>query len=218
VANVQQTDAFACLQSGGGGAYRFEYWPGTKKPYRAYRRDDDTELSAQTPEELGKRPDACMFKPVGPGAASQPWPVHSQLSFAALPSAVPCARLHVRWVCLEWGLGSIADTAELLASELMTNAVQESERLRTRADLAIVPVVDLWLVCDRMSVVIHVWDASDDMPVPEDVTADDEGGRGLMLVQALGKEWGAYRTAEGGKVVWVRCATTPAVSSSSVEG
>jgi hypothetical protein len=52
VANVQQTDAFACLQSDWGGAYGFEYWPGTQKPYRAYRRDDDTELSAQTPEEL----------------------------------------------------------------------------------------------------------------------------------------------------------------------
>jgi hypothetical protein len=68
-----------------------------------------------------------------------------------------------------------------------------------------------------MSVVIHVWDASDEMPTLKDVSADDEGGRGLMLVKALGKEWGAYRKAEGGKVVWVRCATTPAVSSSSVE-
>jgi hypothetical protein len=77
------------------------------------------------------------------GSASQPWPVHSHLSFAALPLAVSCARLHVRWVCLEWGFGSISDTAELLASELMTNAVQASERLRTRADLAIVPVVNL---------------------------------------------------------------------------
>jgi hypothetical protein len=52
VANVQQTDAFACLQSDWGAAYRFEYWPGTQKPYRAYRRDDDTEMSAKTPEEL----------------------------------------------------------------------------------------------------------------------------------------------------------------------
>jgi anti-sigma regulatory factor (Ser/Thr protein kinase) len=139
----------------------------------------------------------------GAGTASQPWPIHSQLPFAALPSAVSCARLHVRSVCLEWGLRRIADTAELLASELMTNAVQESGRLKTRSDLAIVPVVNLWLVSDGISLVIHVWDASDDMPVRKDFTADDEGGRGLMLVEALGKEWGAYRKAEGGKVVWV---------------
>jgi anti-sigma regulatory factor (Ser/Thr protein kinase) len=139
----------------------------------------------------------------GAGAASQPWPVHSHLPFAALPSAVPCARLHVRSVCLEWGLRSIAETAELLVSELMTNAVQESGRLKTRADPAIVPVVNLWLISDGISLVIHVWDASDEMPVRKDFTADDEGGRGLMLVEALGKEWGTYRKAEGGKVVWV---------------
>jgi anti-sigma regulatory factor (Ser/Thr protein kinase) len=139
----------------------------------------------------------------GAGTASQPWPVHSHLPFAALPLAVSCARLHVRWMCLEWGLGSIADTAELLVSELMTNAVQASGRLKTRADLAIVPVVNLWLVSDGTSLVIHVWDASDEMPVLKDFTADDEEGRGLMLVEALGKEWGAYRKAEGGKVVWV---------------
>jgi len=139
----------------------------------------------------------------GTGAVLAGCPVHSHLLFAALPSAVPCARLHVRSVCVEWGLRSIADTAELLASELMTNAVQASERLKTRADLAIVPVVNLWLVSDGMSLVIHVWDVSNEMPVRKDFTADDEGGRGLMLVEALGKEWGAYRKAEGGKVVWV---------------
>jgi anti-sigma regulatory factor (Ser/Thr protein kinase) len=139
----------------------------------------------------------------GAGTASQPWLIHSHLPFNALPSAVPCARLHVRSVCLEWGLRSIADTAELLASELMTNAVQASERLKSRADLAIVPVVKLWFVSDGISVVIHVWDASDEMPVLKDLTADDESGRGLMLVGALGKEWGTYRKAEGGKVVWV---------------
>lgn len=139
----------------------------------------------------------------GTGTASQPWPVHTHLPFAALPSAVSCARLHVRSMALEWGLRNIADTAELLASELMTNAIQASGRLKARADLAIVPVVNLWLVCDGVSLVIHVWDASDDMPVLKYRTADDEGGRGLMLVEALGKEWGAYRKAEGGKVVWV---------------
>ena len=52
MASVQQTDAFACLRDDWGGAYRFEYWPGTQKPYRAFRRDDGTEQSAKTPEEL----------------------------------------------------------------------------------------------------------------------------------------------------------------------
>jgi hypothetical protein len=34
-----------------------------------------------------------------------------------------------------------------------------------RADLAIVPVVRLWLTSDGTSMVIHIWDASDDMPI-----------------------------------------------------
>ena len=105
-------------------------------------------------------------------------------------------------MALEWGLPDLADTAELLASELMTNAVQASERLRIRADLAVVPVVRLWLVSDKSSLVIHVWDGNNDMPVRRNAALDEESGRGLMLVESLGKDWGAYRKADG-KVVWV---------------
>jgi hypothetical protein len=51
--NVQENDAFACLQYDWGGAYEFEWWPGTDgKTYRALRRDDETELSSKTPEGL----------------------------------------------------------------------------------------------------------------------------------------------------------------------
>jgi hypothetical protein len=52
MSNVQQADAFACLKSDWQAAYRFEYWPGTPNPYRAFRRDNDAELSAATPDEL----------------------------------------------------------------------------------------------------------------------------------------------------------------------
>jgi len=129
-------------------------------------------------------------------------PLQTHLELAALPSAVPCARGHVRAVALEWGLEELADTAELLASELVTNALRASDRLRIRADLAIVPVVRLWLESDRASIVIHVWDGSDEMPVRHEANPGDESGRGLMLVESLGKDWGAYREASG-KVVWV---------------
>jgi anti-sigma regulatory factor (Ser/Thr protein kinase) len=132
------------------------------------------------------------------------WPLQTQLPLAALPTAPAVARGHVRAVACEWGLAGMADTAELLVSELVTNAVQASQRLRIRADLAIVPVVRLWVTSDQTSMVISVWDASDEMPVLEDSgAADDEGGRGLMLVDALAKDWGSYRKAGGGKVVWV---------------
>jgi anti-sigma regulatory factor (Ser/Thr protein kinase) len=132
----------------------------------------------------------------------QVWPLQTGLSLAALSTAPACARGHVRTVAHEWGLPELAETAELLVSELVTNAVQAAQRLTTRTDLAAVPVIRFWLFSDRRSIVIHVWDACDDMPVRQDAGPDAVGGRGLLLVEALGKDWGAYRQAEG-KVVWV---------------
>jgi len=62
--------------------------------------------------------------------------------------------------------------------------------------------VRLWLVSDQISLVIHVWDGNSQMPERRDAAPDAEGGRGLLLVDALGTDWGAYRKGSG-KVVWV---------------
>jgi hypothetical protein len=138
----------------------------------------------------------------GTGTASSPWPLQTRLELAAHRTAPGVVRGHVRAVAYEWGLAGLADTAELLVSEIATNAVLASQRLTTGTDLAVVPVIRLWVSSDGVCMVIHVWDASDEMPVVTDVAADEENGRGLMLVAALGKDWGAYRKTEG-KVVWV---------------
>jgi anti-sigma regulatory factor (Ser/Thr protein kinase) len=140
--------------------------------------------------------------------AQPPWPLQTRLPLAALPTAPSVARGHVRAVAREWGLADLADTAELLVSELVTNAVQASERSKIRADLALVPVVKLWLTSDGNAMVIHVWDANPEMPVLKDLDNDDEGGRGLFLVSTLGKDWGFYRK-DGGKVVWVMITVNP---------
>ena len=136
------------------------------------------------------------------GTASSPWPLQTHLPLAAHPTAPACARGHVRAIAHEWGLPGLADIAELLVSELVTNAVRASGRLRIRADLATVPVIGLWVVSDRTSMVIHIWDGNDEMPVLKNSGPDDDSGRGLMLVDTLSKKWGAYRN-EHGKTVWV---------------
>jgi anti-sigma regulatory factor (Ser/Thr protein kinase) len=130
------------------------------------------------------------------------WPLQTRLELAALPTAPGCARDHVRALAHEWRLEGLADTAKLLVSELVTNAVQASQHLKARADLAFVPVVGLWITSDGVSMVLHVWDACDEMPVRQDAGPDAVGGLGLLLVETLGKDWGAYRQARG-KVVWV---------------
>jgi anti-sigma regulatory factor (Ser/Thr protein kinase) len=130
------------------------------------------------------------------------WPLTTRLEFHALPSAVACARGHVRSVAREWDLSGLADTAELLTSELVTNAVRASDHLKRRADLAAVPVVRLSVLSDRVSLLICVWDGNEGMPVRKDAGVDSESGRGLMLVESLSEEWGVYREASG-KVIWV---------------
>jgi anti-sigma regulatory factor (Ser/Thr protein kinase) len=121
------------------------------------------------------------------------WPFSSHLELGALDSAVPCARLHARHVVREWGRPDLADTAELLVSELMTNAIRASGPWS--------PAVALWLFSDGRCVVIHVHDGSTQMPVRQDADAESDSGRGLLLVETLSRDWGSYRSGDG-KVVW----------------
>jgi Histidine kinase-like ATPase domain len=136
------------------------------------------------------------------------WPLRSYLELAPLASAVPCARLHARALLWEWGLPAFHDTAELIVSELTTNAVQASEDLTgSRYDgrwFPGTPPVRFWLCSDRQRVVAAVWDGSDRRParaVPDDPRADH--GRGLLLVEMLSEQWGMLSPERpGGKVVW----------------
>jgi len=123
-------------------------------------------------------------------------PLTCRLELCATPSAVPCARSLARRIVLEWGRRDLADTAELLVSELITNAIQASVGLPR-------PVVRLWLVAERDNIVIRVWDGSTDMPARRDACPESEQGRGLMLVESLSKQWGAC-PKPAGKIVWVQ--------------
>jgi anti-sigma regulatory factor (Ser/Thr protein kinase) len=126
------------------------------------------------------------------------WPLRTFLELGALVSAIPCARSHVRAVAREWGLEKLADTAELLTSEIVTNAIRAAQRLRTQE----LPVVRLQVLSDRTSIVIRVWDGNHGMPVLRYASPDDESGRGLEIIDALAADWSAYRDPGGGKVVW----------------
>ena len=127
-----------------------------------------------------------------------PWPLRSYLELGALPSAVPCARLHVRHLLWEWGLTALAANAELLTSELVTNAVKATAGQQQAA-------VRLRLSSDNERVLVEVWDADPSLPEPADATPDpyEEGGRGLFLVAALSTRWNWYPTRDPrGKVIW----------------
>jgi anti-sigma regulatory factor (Ser/Thr protein kinase) len=125
------------------------------------------------------------------------WPHQDAIEFGPLPGAVPCARLHARHVLWEWGQSRLTASAELLVSELMTNAITAS---RSAGQLS---PVWLWLLADRTRVLVLVWDACPRPPVPADLSHDAETGRGLLLVQAISQQWDWYYPQQAdGKVVW----------------
>jgi anti-sigma regulatory factor (Ser/Thr protein kinase) len=133
-------------------------------------------------------------------------PLQTSLVLGALPSAVACARLHARNVMYEWNLPSIADSIELVVSELVTNAVRASTDLdgRPKYDAKTgLARVGLRLSSDRTHVRIEVWDQDSRPPIAKTAGPDDESGRGLMLVEALCERLNCAATPRGdGKVVW----------------
>ncbi|MET9088042.1 ATP-binding protein [Streptomyces sp. NPDC004237] len=113
--------------------------------------------------------------------------------------AVTVCRRTLRLILTMHGLIGLADTAELLAAELVSNAVRHtkgSAALRVRRS----PEGVVW---------IGAWDADPVPPEPPgslgEVTGLEEAGRGLGLVVACADCWGwqpSARFGERGKYVW----------------
>jgi serine phosphatase RsbU (regulator of sigma subunit) len=109
------------------------------------------------------------------------------------PAAVSRCRRLIRQTLTAWSLPELYDTAELLATELVTNAIRytsdpiEMRLLRTRT-----------LLCE-------VRDHDHRLPSLREADGLDEHGRGLLLVSRLAQSWGSSRTAQG-KVVWFELA------------
>jgi anti-sigma regulatory factor (Ser/Thr protein kinase) len=146
----------------------------------------------------------CEVRPPSGVVVTGGWSRWSFLEFGALPSAVPCARLHARQLLWEWGLRELIEVTELVVSELVTNAVQAGGSPDECGTA--VPVVGLWLVTDDVQVLVQVSDANPRPPQPAVPGADAENGRGLLLVETLSAGWG-WCTVPGrpGKAVWALC-------------
>jgi anti-anti-sigma regulatory factor/anti-sigma regulatory factor (Ser/Thr protein kinase) len=121
--------------------------------------------------------------------------LRDELRLAPTMTAPAAARLYVRDVLQYWQLAlsgpDVIDQAELLADELVTNAVLHARTaLRLRLELR----------GDRLHIGVH--DASPRLLrlVPAD--PDAESGRGLRLVEQLATAWGVHPGRDTGKVVW----------------
>jgi anti-sigma regulatory factor (Ser/Thr protein kinase) len=149
-----------------------------------------------------------LSSPVGQRAqgvrtpAPPAWPHLSSLELAALPTAVPCGRLHTRHVLWEWRLDQLVDDAEVVVSELLSNAVKASSLNPP------VGVIALRLLADDQRLVVEVWDHSPLDPQPRVVDDASEHGRGFMVIGALGNRWGHRRLSARVKVVWCELVVT----------
>ncbi|WNE97771.1 SpoIIE family protein phosphatase [Streptomyces luomodiensis] len=109
------------------------------------------------------------------------------------PAAVAGVRAEVMRRLAEWGLAEVAFTAELVLSELITNAIRHAtgpirvQLIRERA-----------LICE-------VSDTSSTSPHLRYAATTDEGGRGLFLVARFAERWGTRYTSDG-KVIWAELA------------
>ena len=105
------------------------------------------------------------------------------------PPAVSDSRRTVRDTLGGWGLAHLGETAELLTSELVTNALRY-----THGQISVRLIHDRTLLCE-------VYDRSDVIPRMRNATDAEDSGRGLHLVRELSSRWGTRRTATG-KTVW----------------
>lgn len=111
------------------------------------------------------------------------------------PRAVPISRRTLRLILTAHGLPHLTESAELLASELISNAVRH-----TKGPAA------LRLHWSDGVLRIGVWDTDPTPPAPALRLTDlPEYGRGLDLVSMCCDDWGWYplmSTGDVGKYVW----------------
>ncbi|MFI7337703.1 ATP-binding protein [Streptomyces sp. NPDC050085] len=110
--------------------------------------------------------------------------------------SVPAAREFTRAALGDWGVdGECADDILLCVSELATNALVHGVPPGRGFLLRLLPYGDE----GRARVEVH--DSGGGVPAVPCADGDCEGGRGLMLVQAVADKWGVGER-DPGKVVW----------------
>ncbi|GHH69259.1 ATP-binding protein [Streptomyces sulfonofaciens] len=113
-------------------------------------------------------------------------------------SAHPASVAHAR----EWVVGALArrdllcraDDIRLCVSELATNAIAHTTTRRRRF------AVHLAFAGEALRIEVH--DTGDGNPHLRRPSADEDHGRGLLLVAALADAWGSAPRCGPGKCVW----------------
>jgi anti-sigma regulatory factor (Ser/Thr protein kinase) len=128
------------------------------------------------------------------GARDPPEWTSTQLPHA--PTSARAARRFIVAALHGWRLDALVEVAELVAGELVANAVTHTP--------ATTAGIGLLVVLGEDAVRVEVHDGSPDLPEPRGPGDwDKEAGRGLGLVGTQATRWGVHADEHGhGKTVW----------------
>lgn len=119
---------------------------------------------------------------------------NARLTVAPRPESAALARSFLRERHCVRHDANVVDTAVLLVTELVANAVRHGS-----------PPITVEIECDTSHTLqIRVSDGSPHSPRPRKAGPDDESGRGLSIVELMSDAWGVDSRSDGadGKSVW----------------
>jgi len=167
-----------------------------------------TEVNEVSEEDLltASRPDimpsasSLLSAPLLTDSISAPVQPAATCTLTPSPESVKLGRDFTRATLRDWGMSALTDLAELVVSELVTNALRHG--IPAARKLGGQQCVRLRLLAQAPFVMCMVTDPERAIPVLREADTAAESGRGLTVVEACCVRWGWHLLDEGGKVVW----------------
>jgi anti-sigma regulatory factor (Ser/Thr protein kinase) len=126
------------------------------------------------------------------GVAPLPDSFDEAQRFSCTPHAPQLARQFVAQTLNSWKMPFVVADAVAVVAELAANAV-----IHARSDFTVA------LSRTAQSVQLIVGDSNRDIPTPSHRGNNEAGGRGLLLIDSIARNWG-HEILDDGKVVWVQ--------------
>ena len=163
-------------------------------------------LTASRPEIMPQASSLLSAPLLGDLAATPVQPAATCM-LSPSPESVKVGRDFTRTTLRDWGMSALTDLAELVVSELVTNALRHG--IPSACQLVSDRCVRLRLLAQAPFVMCMVTDPGADIPVLRESGPTSESGRGLNVVESCSVRWGWHLLDDGGKVVWALLRPTP---------
>jgi anti-sigma regulatory factor (Ser/Thr protein kinase) len=186
-------------QSGNDGIPIIWHRPASPRTTEVTEVSEEDLLTASRPEIM-RSAGGLLAAPLLTDSVSTPVQPTATCTLPPNPESVKTGRDFTRATLRDWGMSALTDLAELVVSELVTNALRHG--IPVARKLGEQQCVRLRLLAQAPFVMCMVTDLERAIPVLRDADPGAESGRGLTVVEACCVRWGWHLLDEGGKVVW----------------